>query len=144
MKDWKIFTGTENNPNTGRTEAENTPGSVIPVVQEELHVDKKQVETGKVHVAKKVITEPVNVEVPVIQEDVVVEKKALNQYIDTPPPGIRQEGDTTIISVVKEVLVKRLVLVEEIHITKRRTETSAQVQENLRKEEVTINRITSL
>ncbi|QJD94829.1 YsnF/AvaK domain-containing protein [Mucilaginibacter robiniae] len=144
MKDWKIFTGTEQNLNTRNQETAQTSDSVIPVVQEELHVDKKQIETGKVHVSKKVVTEPVNVSVPVIQEDVVVEKKAFNQYINTPPPGVRQEGDTTIISVVKEILVKQLVLVEEIHITKRRTETSANVQENLRKEEVTVNRITNL
>ncbi|RYE18527.1 MAG: DUF2382 domain-containing protein [Sphingobacteriaceae bacterium] len=63
-------------------------------------------------------------------------------YVATVPP-VRVEGDTTIISVVKEVLVveKRLMLVEEIHLSKNRTETLTTVNETLRKEEVEINRI---
>lgn len=141
MESWKIFAG-ENTENHAEENAQaETKATIIPVVQEQLHVNTQEVETGKVHIAKTVNTEHVSVDVPVIREDVVVERKAINQYIDTAPPAIRQEGDVTIVSVVQEVLVKRLVLVEELHITKHRTETTTTANETLRREEVTVNRV---
>lgn len=57
-------------------------------------------------------------------------------------PGIRLEGDTTIIPVVEEQLVveKRLVLVEEIHVV-RRTGTMVQnIPVALRSERAEIER----
>ena len=52
-------------------------------------------------------------------------------------PGIRLDGDTTIIPVVKEVIIKRLLLVEELHLpitkrTKTGYSTDASVLEELR------------
>jgi uncharacterized protein (TIGR02271 family) len=113
---------------------------VIPVVEEHLHIGTEIIETGKVHISKKVIEEPYDAELPVFKEEVIVEKKTINEYIDGEVPGIRLDGETTIIPVVKEVIIKRLLLVEEIHITKRKTENTVSVHETLRKEEVTIER----
>jgi uncharacterized protein (TIGR02271 family) len=113
---------------------------IIPIVEEHLHIRTEIVETGKVHISKKVIEEPYHAEVPVFKEEVIVEKKTINQFIDGDVPGIRLDGETTIIPVVKEIMVKRLFLVEEIHITKRRTEDTVSVHEVLRKEEVSVER----
>ena len=55
-------------------------------------------------------------------------------------PPVRYEGDTIIIPVIKEVLVKRNLLVEEVRITKRTGETVVQQQVALRKENVTVER----
>jgi uncharacterized protein (TIGR02271 family) len=145
MQNWKIFSDQSAQDQASQQPA-HTEATAIPVVQEELQVGKKTVETGKINISKKVINEDVTVNVPVMHEEVTVEKKAINQYIDTPPPAIRQDGDTTIVSVVKEVLVveKRLMLVEELHITKHRTETTTPSQETLRKEEVVVSRTTTL
>jgi len=143
MPNWNIFTDKNASENHEDQYANRT---VIPVVQEDLQVEKLLVESGKVNISKRVIDEDVTVNVPVVHEEVTVEKKAINQYVDTPPPPVRQEGDTTIVSVVKEVLVveKRLMLVEEVHITKKRAETSNPSQETLRREEVTVSRTTNL
>ena len=143
MLNWNIFT--DKNASEDH-EDQYANGTTIPVVQEDLQVDKQLVESGKVNISKRVIDEDVTVNVPVVHEEVTVEKKAINQYVDTPPPPVRQEGDTTIVSVVKEVLVveKRLMLVEEVHITKKRAETSNPSQETLRREEVTVSRTTNL
>jgi uncharacterized protein (TIGR02271 family) len=143
MPNWNIFTDKNASENHEDQYANRT---VIPVVQEDLQVEKQLVESGKVNISKRVIDEDVTVNVPVVHEEVTVEKKAINQYVDTPPPPVRQEGDTTIVSVVKEVLVveKRLMLVEEVHITKKRAETSNPSQETLRREEVTVSRTTNL
>lgn len=147
MQNWKIFADQKGDlQQDTTTDATPAQEGSIPVVQEQLQVGKKMVETGKINVSKKVVNEDVTVNVPVLQEEVTVEKKTFNQYIDTPPPAVRQDGDTTIVSVIKEVLVveKRLMLVEELHITKRRTETATPTQETLRKEEVMVSRTTTL
>ena len=125
--------------------SEGLPGFqkiVIPVIQEELLVGKKMVETGKVYISKKVYEEEFIQNEPVTSEEVIVERKEINQYIDVAPPAVRQEGDITIISVIKEVLVveKRLMLVEELHIKKHIKTDSAVIKEILRKEEINVTR----
>ncbi|WP_158827950.1 YsnF/AvaK domain-containing protein [Mucilaginibacter lacusdianchii] len=146
MENWKIFAESKNITREATADKQSVEATTVPVVAEQLQVNKQQVETGKVNISKKVTSEEITVDVPVVREEVVVEKKPINQYIDTVPPAVRQEGDTTIVSVVKEVLVveKRLMLVEELHITKHRVETTVPTTEILRKEEVEINRVTKL
>ncbi|WP_345949246.1 YsnF/AvaK domain-containing protein [Mucilaginibacter sp. PAMB04274] len=121
----------------------NPVTETIPVVKEHLHVGTKMVEAGRVNISKKVLTENYTADIPVLKEEVIVEKKAINQYIDGEAPSMRLDGDTTIIPVLREVMVKRLLLVEEIHITKRRTAHTVPVNEVLRKEEVTVTRTES-
>lgn len=114
---------------------------VIPVVEEHLRISTSLVETGRVHISKKVVEEPYDAHVSVLHEEVSIEKKPINQFIEGEVPATRQEGTTTIIPVLKEVIVKRLFLVEEIHITMLRTEQTIPVHEQLRKEEVSIERV---
>ncbi|MCF0074174.1 YsnF/AvaK domain-containing protein [Dyadobacter sp. CY261] len=118
---------------------------VLPVIHENLVVEKVSVETGKLIVSKQVTEETVSVDAGVTYEQVVVERKAINQYVDSAPPAVRHEGEVTIVSVIKEVLVveKRLMLVEEVHITKRLHHHENIVSQTLRKEEVTITKAAS-
>ncbi|MGI4750336.1 MAG: YsnF/AvaK domain-containing protein [Janthinobacterium lividum] len=120
---------------------EETATQKIALIEERLQIDVRQVETGTVQIHKKVISEEVTQQVPVVSEEIIIEHKPINQYIEN-LPTVRVEGDTTIISVVKEVLVveKRLLLVEEIHLTKTKIETTATITETLRKDVVEINR----
>lgn len=117
----------------------------IPVINEELLVSSKTVETGRVLISKRVFQEESVINSMVTTEELIVEKKEINQYVNVAPEAVRQEGNVTIISVIKEVLVveKRLLLVEELHITKHRKEQSAVTTETLRKEEVHISRSVS-
>jgi uncharacterized protein (TIGR02271 family) len=121
------------------------PHTVIPVIEEQLHIDKVWQETGRVQVSKTVTEEAVDYALPLQQEEVIMERKPINQYIETAPPASRYEGETLIIPVVKEVLVveKKLMLVEELHITKRHSEQTVTGTEILRKESVTVTRTPS-
>jgi hypothetical protein len=60
---------------------------------------------------------------PLFSEEVNVERVPVNRII-AGPAQTRQEGDTTIIPVVEEVITlqKRLLLREEVRITRKRTE----------------------
>jgi len=115
---------------------------VIPVIEESLQIDKKIIETGRVQIEKRVTDEEVTLELPLIQEIINIEKREVNQFVETAPPPVRYEGDTMILSVVREeaVIVKKLFFVEELHITRQKTETQMVSKETLKKEEVIINR----
>lgn len=118
--------------------------TVVPVIEEQLNITKVWQETGRVQVTKTVTEEAVDYNVPVNAEEVIMERKPINQYVETAPPASRYEGETLIIPVLKEVLVveKKLLLVEELHISKRNSEQVVSGTETLRKESVEINRTT--
>ena len=115
---------------------------VIKVIEEQIQVDKQVVETGRVVVSKVVHEEEQIVTTSPMHEEISMERVPMNQYVEM-PPAIRYEGDMTIIPVVKEVVVteKRLMLVEEIRITKRRITTDDIQRVMLRREEVTVQRV---
>lgn len=121
----------------------NLGNKTIPVIEEKLTIGKRKIETGRFLISKKVFEEEVSEDVSIEEEHINIERKEINQYVDTPPPASRDEGDTTIISVVKEVLVieKKILLVEELHITKHKSESTVPVTETLRKEEVKITKV---
>ncbi|RZL16707.1 MAG: DUF2382 domain-containing protein [Hymenobacter sp.] len=129
-------------PSESALPAEVTPPLVIPVVAEFLHVDKQMVETGRVVLHKTVHVESQTVDVPLLEEQVQVQRVAVNRYVDEAPP-VRHEGDTMIISLVREevVITKRLLLVEELHVHKQVLTTHTPQAVELRREEVTYERI---
>ncbi len=94
-----------------------------PVFAESVEVAKRLVESGRVRIQKTVATTDQVVNDSLLHEHVDVERVPIHQIIDG-PVGNRQEGDTPGRPVLKEVLVveKRLMLVEEVRITRRRTE----------------------
>lgn len=114
---------------------------VIPVIEEQVHIGKQVVETGRIQVVKTVRQEEATVDLPLTHDEFSVERVAVNQYVET-APAVRYEGDTTIVPVLKEVLVveKRMMLIEEIRITKRQVTVNEPQRVTLRKEEVTVNR----
>ena len=120
----------------------DNPEVVIPVVQEEIKVDKQVIETGKVRISKKISEHEELIDEPLRREEVSVERVPVNRYVDA-PPQVRQEGDTMIIPVVHEEIVvqKRLVLVEEMHVRKQITETHEPQRVTLLREDVEITRL---
>ena len=113
--------------------------SPIPVIEEQMVVEKKTIETGRIIISKKVEEKVETVTVPLHHEEYIVEHVAFDKLIDE-LPSVRHEGNVMIIPVVKEVMVKRMLLVEEIRITKLIKETSEPQQMTLRKEVVTVER----
>jgi len=122
----------------------NDPAISINVLEEKAKVEKEFVEKAKVRISKKVSEEAETVTTPVTSEEVKVEKIPVNKLIETAPQA-RYEGNTMIIPVVKEVAVveKKLLLVEEIHITKYTVQIQDQQTISLRKEKVEVERIAS-
>ena len=136
----------KSNPKQRAEKGAETPDKVdnvsIPVIEEHLNIDKKTVETGRYKIKKTVSQEEYSEDIPTIHEKVDIQRVQVNKYIDT-LPDVRYEGDTTIIPVIKEVVVveKKLMLVEEIHVTRTNSEVSVKVKDKIRKENIEINKI---
>jgi uncharacterized protein (TIGR02271 family) len=115
---------------------------VVPVLEEQLQVHKREVVTGKVRVTKVVQEREEVVDEPLLSEDVEVKRVPIDRWVDN-PVSIRQEGDTLIIPLLEEVLVveKRLRVKEEIHVTRRRSESHRPERVVLRSEEATVDRL---
>lgn len=120
------------------------PGSkiTIPVLEEQLKVSKKVIETARVTLSKTVKESIESFEIPLKEEEIVVKRVPKNELIETMPAASRYEGDVMIIPILKEVAVieKRIMLVEEIHVSKKQTEKTETQEVALRKEEVKVTR----
>lgn len=110
---------------------------IIPVREEVLVPETHETDLGRVIVHKRVEEVPVSSSVDLGRDQVAVERVEKNETIDS-VPGPRQEGDTLIIPVVEEVLYteKRLMLREEIRITKQRLTEAVGIEETLKREVV--------
>jgi uncharacterized protein (TIGR02271 family) len=115
--------------------------TVIPVVEEEAHLEKRLVERNRTRITKQVHTEEETIETPLRQERVQVERVPVERIIDSPVTS-HYDGDTLVIPVMEEVLIieKKLFLKEEVRVTKYVGETEHQETVTLRKEAVTVER----
>ncbi len=115
---------------------------VLPVIVEELEVQKRSRETGRVRITKRVHDQEVLIDEPLLRDEVVIEHVPINRFVEG-PVSMRSEGDTLIIPLLEEVLVveKRLLLKEELHLTKRRVETHQPQRVTLRREDAAIERV---
>ncbi|HLN19889.1 MAG TPA: DUF2382 domain-containing protein [Bacteroidales bacterium] len=112
---------------------------VIPVIEEFADIETKLVNKETVIVSKKVIEEIIPISIPAISEHYEIERVAMNEFVES-RPSIRQEDDIIIIPVMKEVIVKRLLLTEEIRLKKVVIGSTVNEDIMLKKEEVTIER----
>lgn len=126
----------------GEQEVDVAESLVIPVLAEELHLAKRIVQKSKIRVHKRVIEREELVDEPIIEDRVEIERVPINRLLKK-PINARVEGDTTIIPVLKEVLVveKQLMLVEEVRLTRKQVEVRRPQPVTLRREEVHIERV---
>jgi uncharacterized protein (TIGR02271 family) len=118
---------------------------VVPVVEERLRVGKQLVETGRIRIIKTVSEREEVVEQDLVRDEVHVERLPVNRVLAGPDdvPQVRQEGDTMVIPVVEEVIVveKRLVLKEELHVTRRTITAREPIAVTVRREEARVERV---
>ena len=115
---------------------------VIPVVEEVAQVSTHQVETGRVRIVKTVREEEQVIDRPLLREHVDVQRVPVNEFVQQAPP-LRVDGETLVIPIVEEVLVveKRLMLKEELRVTRQRIVEPHEQRITLRTEEARIERL---
>jgi uncharacterized protein (TIGR02271 family) len=116
----------------------------IPVIRETLEVGKRTLETGRVRIVRRPVEEIHSVDTPWVRERVAIERVPVERIVDPDhPPKVREEGDVLVIPVLEEeiVLEKRLVLREELRVSRIREEARVVEDVVLRRDEVSIERI---
>lgn len=122
--------------------ASSREGDTIQVKEEQLHAEKRPVETGEVRVRKEVHTENKSIEVPVQREEVVIERTPVHGQVTD--EGISatsiREGEEIRIPVREEQVdvTKQTVVNEEINVGKRVVQDTKKVSGQVRKEDVRV------
>ena len=124
-----------------RSGVESDDETKLQLFAEELSVAKETLETGRVRVSTRTHEREVVVDEDLARERVEIETIPVGLQINT-VPQVRQEGDTTIIPVVEEQLVveRRLMLKEEVRITRVRSTERHQEKVKLRYQEAVVTR----
>jgi stress response protein YsnF len=116
--------------------------ATLPRVEERVQIDKVERPTGSVRVRVVPTQQEQTVSMEVADTHVDVRRVAIGRIVDA-PPGVREEGNVTIIPVFEEVLVveKRLLLKEEIHVVRMQQTRVEERSVSLRSERVEISRV---
>jgi uncharacterized protein (TIGR02271 family) len=114
---------------------------VLPLHAEQITIAKEQIVTGRARVSIVTREREERVEESLARERVEIERRAIGKVLEQ-APAIREEEDTIIIPVVEEeiVLVRRLVLKEEIRIRRVRERERYEGRVQLREQEAIIHR----
>ena len=131
-------------PKSGADTAGSAGYPKLILLAEELSVGKETVETGRLRVSKQTRTREADVNESLLREHAEVETIPIGRQIFE-MPSVRHEGETTIIPIVEEVLhtERRLILKEEVKITRRRTTEQFHDRVTLRYQEAVITRVQS-
>ena len=124
--------------------SEKPVADVIALVEEVATLGKERAVSGRVTVRTVADTFEEEVVAELSREAVTVTRVPIGREV-TIVPQIRTEGDVTIIPVLEEVLVveKRLVLKEEIHVTRANETDSFASHVTLRRQRAVVERQTA-
>jgi uncharacterized protein (TIGR02271 family) len=113
----------------------------VPMHAEEISVSRRQVAGDTVQVSTVTREEERLVDEQLTHERIEVERVPIGRPVDAAPP-VREEGDTTIMSVVEEIVVveRRLILKEEVHIRRVRVSERHRETVMVRKQDAAITR----
>ena len=111
--------------------------SRIPIVEERVVVDKVAAVTDRVRVGTTVETREVLIDDTVRRGRLSIERTTMDREVDEAPPP-REEGDMLVVSIVEERFVKRLFVIEEVHIRQTTTSEAVSLPVTLRTMRATI------
>jgi uncharacterized protein (TIGR02271 family) len=114
----------------------------VPLHTEEVTIQKLQVANEMVRVSTIVREQEQLVDEELTHERVEVERVPIGRPVDVAPP-VREEGDTTIMPVMEEIVVveRRLILKEEVRIRRVRVTEQHRETVTVRKQDAVITRI---
>ena len=113
----------------------------IPLTSETAFVSKETVETSRVRVTTHVEERQELIRAALTHDDVVIERVEVGRVVQV-APEVRMDGDVLVYPVVEEVLVveKRLVLKEEVRISRRTHVEHVEREVTLRTERADVQR----
>ena len=114
----------------------------IPVVEEELRIDKQVTEQGGVRVTTRVEEQPVSEQVSLRDEEVRVERRPVDRPVaDADLAAIDDVAFEVRARDEEAVVQKQARIVEEVVVRKEAAERTEQIQETLRRTEVEVEQL---
>jgi len=128
--------------NRGETRRSNLDDETIEIVEEEIQVGKRAVDTGGVRVKSYVREVPVEEEVTLRQEHVEVERRPVNRLATSADFDTFKEGTIEVRETQEEaVIAKEARVVEEVHVSKNVDQRTEKVQDTVRRTEVEVEQL---
>lgn len=113
--------------------------TAIPVIEEQLRVGKREVNTGRVRVVTRVTERPVEETVSLREEHANIERRPVDRVATTGELNAFKEGAIEIQETAEEVVVdKSARVVEEVSVGKTATERKETVRDTLRRTDVEV------
>lgn len=126
----------------GASMQRDTETQVIPVVQEELKVGKREVQRGGARIYSRVVETAVNETIGLREEHVDVQRRVVNQPISPSDVTAFKEQTIEMRETAEEAVVQKSArIVEEVTIGKQVSERQEQIHDTVRHTEVEIERL---
>ncbi|HEV7264808.1 MAG TPA: DUF2382 domain-containing protein [Falsiroseomonas sp.] len=121
---------------------QQTEVEVIPVLEEVARIRRRRRVTGRVRVSVQTETVEEQVAAVLRHRRAQIERVPVDREVEE-MPSVQQEGDLVIIPVVEErlVLVRRLVVTEEIHLRLTEQEEPVRLAVPLRRQRAEVERL---
>ncbi|MDQ3633377.1 MAG: YsnF/AvaK domain-containing protein [Aridibacter sp.] len=114
----------------------------IPVIEEQLNVGKRTVETGGVRVRSQIIEKPVEETIRLREEHVIVNRRPVDREVTEADLNNLQEGEIEITERAQKAVVgKQARVVEEVEIGKEVTDREEVISDTVRKTEVEVEEL---
>jgi len=119
-----------------------TGDTKIPIIEEDLQIGKRAVETGGVRVRSRVIEKPIEESVRLREEHVVVNRHPVNRAVTDADMSNFKEGDIEITERAEQAVVsKQARVVEEVEVGKQVSEREQVVSDTVRRTDVDVEQI---
>jgi uncharacterized protein (TIGR02271 family) len=113
--------------------------AAIPVIEEQLRVGKREVNTGRVRVVTRVTERPVEETVSLHEEQAVIERNPVNREATGADLAAFKDGTIEIQETAEEVVVgKTARVVEEVRVGTKATDRSETVRDTVRRTDVDV------
>jgi len=120
----------------------STPDKTMPLAEEKITVSKEKIVDRRIQISRKTVSDEQIIEADLTREEAIIHRVTKNEVIQHDNvPTARQEGDIYIIPVIRDEveIIRRQVLVEEIHVKKILTSEHFQESVVLRRQELDIS-----
>ena len=132
--------GGSTTPAPARNDTGGEAEEVIPVVEEQLRVGKREVERGGVRVRSYIVETPVHDSIGLREEHVSIERRPVDRHVTDADAAAFKDRDISMTERAEEaVIAKDAVVREEIVVRKDTTERTQEIDEKLRRTEVEVD-----
>jgi uncharacterized protein (TIGR02271 family) len=125
-----------------REQAGNERENVVPVVQEELEVGKRQVRGGAVRVVSRVVSKPVSESVELRREEATIERHPVDRPATEADLAALKDRTIEVQEMAEKAVVNKTAhVVEEVVVGKQVSNETQRVEDSVRRTEVDVERV---